>query len=62
MMPISSLFVRTTLKTFSLIALALTLVLRPLVTFSGAVGRAPGIAFGSDPHCFIRVRMLIHAI
>jgi hypothetical protein len=55
MMPNSSLSVRTMLKTCSLIALALTLVLRPLDTFSGAVGRAPGIAFGSDPHFFIRI-------
>jgi hypothetical protein len=55
MMLISSPSVRTMLKTFSLIASALTLVLRPLVTFSGAVGRAPGIAFGSDHHFFIRV-------
>ena len=47
MMSISNLSVRTMSKTCSLIALALTLELRPLVTFSGVVGRAPGIAFGS---------------
>ena len=62
MMPISNPSVRTTLKTCSLIVFALTLVLRPLVTFSGAVGRAPGIAFGSDPHFFFRIQMLIYAI
>jgi hypothetical protein len=62
MMPISSPSVRTTLKTFSLLASVLTLVLRPLVTFSGAVGRAPGIAFGSDYHFFIQVSMLIYVI
>jgi hypothetical protein len=55
MMPISNLSVRTMLKTCLLIALALTLVSRPLVTSSGAVGRAPGIAFGYDPHIFIRI-------
>ena len=50
MTPISNLSARTMLKTCSLIAFALTLVLRPLATFSGAVGHVPGIASGSDPH------------
>jgi hypothetical protein len=54
-MPISILSVRTMLKTCSLIAFALTLVLRPSAIFSGAVGRVPGIVFGSDPHFFIQI-------
>lgn len=62
MMPISSLSVRTMLKTCSLIVFALTLVLRPSAIFNGAVGRVPGIAFGSDLHFLIRCLMLNHAV
>lgn len=57
-MPISTLSVRTTSRTFSPIASVSTLALRLLATFSAAVGRALGIAFGSDPHYFISWRNL----